>query len=104
MRRLSLRKWCQGLLDAILDGGSSALLAILGVGAAHQIGAEITVMDYKQIGAVLCAATAVSVARFIQANRSPAFSESDVGETDTDSFTKPNPSKNQKENNDQTIG
>jgi hypothetical protein len=78
MARLPLRKWIQGFVDSVLDGGASAFLAAVGTAAAHQVGADIELLHYKQVGAVVCSGALVSAVRFIKENHSPAFSAADV--------------------------
>lgn len=72
--------WLKNIWDSAISGGCNATLAAVGLSAANSMGVTVTPLDYKQMGAIFLAGTALEVLRYLKSNPSPDFTKDESEE------------------------
>jgi hypothetical protein len=75
------RKWLHGLGAAFIGGGATALTAAMGLAGAHSVGADVTPLTFKKIGAVFIFSAISSTAFYLKQSPLPPEEPDETQET-----------------------
>ncbi len=73
----SATQWLQGIAAAVIGGGASAGQSWLGMSAAHSVGLNVPVLNWKALGVIMLSAATTSLLAFLAKSPIPIRTETE---------------------------